>query len=354
MTDETRRLALSVIAGETVLGLRTLEESAAVEERLGSDADYAAEVAAWQDRLVPLAHVVPEVVPSPQLWPRIAAETVARLDAIDLGRPAAEPVPAEPPGAPVPLAMDAAPVEPPPAEPPLLEPVPGMPSPNEPAPGMPSSVEPAPGVPSPAEPAPGVPSPNEPAPAELPPMRRPTAFPEIGPVAEVRATGVVIGLEEAIAARTRMLQRRVNRWRWAAGTASAVAAGLAVLVALGPSRFLSGGAGEHFVGVVSASGETPPLVVAVDLAKGTLAVRSLQLKPEPGKSFELWAVPPGAKPVSLGLVDGADRRSIAKVANSAWRDPATLLAVSVEPAGGSPTGQATGPIVYTGRLVRAD
>ena len=107
---------------------------------------------------------------------------------------------------------------------------------------------------------------------------------------------------------------------------------------------------DDYVAVVNATGDLPPLIVRVDLQRGELAVEPLQMAPATGKSHELWAVAGNAKPVSLGLVT-RDRRSLARLGADALRDPSLTLAVSVEPEGGSPTGQPTGPVVYTGKLV---
>lgn len=66
-----------------------------------------------------------------------------------------------------------------------------------------------------------------------------------------------------------------------------------------------------------------------------------------GRSLELWLLPEGGQPVSLGLLPLTGKKikllphAVAKLmANS------HALAVSLEPAGGSPTGQPTGPILY--------
>ena len=66
----------------------------------------------------------------------------------------------------------------------------------------------------------------------------------------------------------------------------------------------------------------------------------------PGKAYELWALPRGGNPVSLGLLPGAgslkralnDRQRVALLA-------ADKVAVSVEPELGSPTGSPTGPVI---------
>jgi anti-sigma-K factor RskA len=166
------------------------------------------------------------------------------------------------------------------------------------------------------------------------------------------ANSNVISLESAVAARTAQLSARLRRWRQATGAAGALAAGLALAMVLRPGA-LPTGTGQQFVGVVNTSGELPPLVVSVDLARGEFTVTPVDLKPRAGKDYELWAVPVNSKPVSLGVVAKADRRSIEALAQSKWRDPALVLAVSVEPTGGSTTGQPTGPVVYTGKLIEA-
>jgi anti-sigma-K factor RskA len=66
----------------------------------------------------------------------------------------------------------------------------------------------------------------------------------------------------------------------------------------------------------------------------------------PGKAYELWALPRGAAPVSLGLLPAAGRyeRQLSAAQRAALA-AADKVAVSVEPAGGSPTGSPTGPII---------
>jgi len=170
----------------------------------------------------------------------------------------------------------------------------------------------------------------------------------------VQATpGSVVSFEDALATRTQALQTRVQRWRWATAAAAALAASLALAVVLRPGA-VQGPAGQQFVGVINASGELPPLLVSVDLARGEFSVQPVGLKPQAGKDYELWAVPANAKPISLGVVAKPDKRAIDARAQINWSDPALLLAVTVEPTGGSPTGQPTTPPVYTGKLIAAE
>jgi anti-sigma-K factor RskA len=70
---------------------------------------------------------------------------------------------------------------------------------------------------------------------------------------------------------------------------------------------------------------------------------------QPGKSYQLWIATEqsGGTPQSLGLIE--DRSDITRTVLSAY-DPAVVqkatFGVSLEPAGGSPTGRPTGPALH--------
>lgn len=74
----------------------------------------------------------------------------------------------------------------------------------------------------------------------------------------------------------------------------------------------------------------------------------------PGTAWELWMLPgKDQKPVSLGLITTHDAQTVIVPEPLAARlDRAQGLAMSVEPAGGSPTGLPTGPVLYAGPLVK--
>ena len=77
--------------------------------------------------------------------------------------------------------------------------------------------------------------------------------------------------------------------------------------------------------------------------------------PEQGRSYELWLIAKGAPtPKSLGLV-GSDEFTQRTIPSNL--DLATLrsarYAVSLEPAGGSPSGVPTGPVLFTGNIVES-
>jgi len=68
------------------------------------------------------------------------------------------------------------------------------------------------------------------------------------------------------------------------------------------------------------------------------------------QSTEMWLIPQGMKPISLGVID-AQRPTLVHVAQAQLQrlGPQTTLAVSLEPHGGSPTGEPTGPVLAAGK-----
>ncbi|MEE7489235.1 anti-sigma factor [Methylobacterium oryzae] len=141
----------------------------------------------------------------------------------------------------------------------------------------------------------------------------------------------------------RHLRRQVRRWQVAAAGSGLLAAGLALFVAVGLPRSPAGG---RYFAVVQAGGALPALVVRVDTRTGLAQVRPVGADAPAGRSLELWYVgADGAKP--LGLVGAAP----SQVRLPQGTAPDGVIAVSVEPPGGSPSGQPTGPVIYTGKLI---
>ncbi len=84
---------------------------------------------------------------------------------------------------------------------------------------------------------------------------------------------------------------------------------------------------------------------------GGLKLRAVAPEASPSRRvYQLWAIAAGAsRPASLGVIGADGRLALARPA-VALKDGGSL-AISVEPPGGSPTGQPTGPVVFTGKLV---
>ena len=70
-----------------------------------------------------------------------------------------------------------------------------------------------------------------------------------------------------------------------------------------------------------------------------------------GHTPELWLIPQGARPIAVGLISTHAPMTLALSASLVARlGPTARLAVSIEPRGGSPTGQPTGPVVAAGAI----
>jgi len=78
-----------------------------------------------------------------------------------------------------------------------------------------------------------------------------------------------------------------------------------------------------------------------------------RVMPDDQHEYELWALPEGGAPVSLGLLP---KNGVATLAlNGAQRAAlggASKIAVSLEPLGGSPTGAPTGPVLHVAEVTR--
>ena len=92
-------------------------------------------------------------------------------------------------------------------------------------------------------------------------------------------------------------------------------------------------------------------VAAVSPGGGSLTIVPASLLSAEQKAMELWLIPPGEKPHSLGLID-PDKPVTISVPKSLLPkvNSEAILAVSLEPPGGSPTGQPTGPVIANGKL----
>jgi len=82
-----------------------------------------------------------------------------------------------------------------------------------------------------------------------------------------------------------------------------------------------------------------------------ISLASLETKPD--NAFELWLLPADkSKPISLGLLP---QQGVAKMKIPAQLVPLMApgsLAVTLEPVGGSPTGNPTGAVLYQGKLAK--
>ena len=282
------------LAAEYALGTLDADERAQVETMMAVDAEYTAVVHAWEYRLGVLNQMVGSIEPRPIVWENIKAA---------IGHSA------EPQAA---LVLPEAPPSPPPE--PLIEPV------------------------------------AEPVMAEAPP-------------AATDNSNVI------------QLPDRAKRWRNLASVATALAAALVGMLAVqvyqpellpdalrpkpriqtveirtpAPSPVPS----AQYVALLQRDAGSPAFILTVDAATKNFTVRKVGADAEPGKSFELWLISDRLpQPRSLGVIGGSDFTARPVLAGfDAGTINAATYAVTVEQAGGSPSGKPTSAPIYTGKLI---
>jgi anti-sigma-K factor RskA len=277
------------LAAEYALGTLDAEERAQVETMMAMDKEFTALVEAWEFRLGPLNQMVGLVEPRPVVWENIRSA----------------------------IAQSA-------------------------APGAPAAL--------PAE-APSPPPPVEPAVIVETPLQQ----------AEVVDDGRVV-----------QLASRLRRWRGVASAVSAIAAALLLVLGLQVYRpdslpdairpkprtqvvEVPAPASGQYVAVLQQDGNSPAFILTVDAATRNFTVRRVGATPEPGKSFELWLISDKLpQPRSLGVIGAGEftERPVLSSFDAATINDATY-AITVEQAGGSPTGMPTSPPIFSGRLIES-
>jgi len=277
------------LAAEYALGTLDADERAQVETMMAVDTEYTALVHAWEYRLGVLNQMVGSVEPRPIVWENIKAA---------IGHSTEQQAPLVLPEAPPP--------EPPPAEEPVV--------------------------------------------AAAPP-------------AAVDNSNVI------------QLTGRVRRLRSVASIATALAAALVAMLAvqvyrpellpeaLRPKPRIqtvevktpapSPAPSAQYVALLQRDGGSPAFILTVDAATRNFTVRKVGADAEPGKSFELWLISDRLpQPRSLGVIGGSDFTARPVLADyDAGTINAATYAVTVEPAGGSPTGKPTSAPIYVGKLI---
>lgn len=140
-------------------------------------------------------------------------------------------------------------------------------------------------------------------------------------------------------------------WQLAAGFATAAALVLALRIGVEPPAAVPQ---PGWVAVMQDEAGRATAALQLQAAPeggGRIAVKVLQAPDLPAdRALELWSIPPGGTPRSLGLLPAGGATLPAE--RLARLEGATALAVSVEPTGGSPTGSPTGPVIWQGALHR--
>ena len=163
-------------------------------------------------------------------------------------------------------------------------------------------------------------------------------------------------LKRIDASRTHRTETRLFGWRTLAGLGAAVALAFALYIVGNPAEPPV----EMVAVMTDAQGQASMIVTWPEqrrLREPQIKLRIVQDQPAmaTGAARELWLLPkdPRSPPRSLGMIS-TDREQIIRIAADAAGiiDDAWGLALSVEPAGGSPTGAPTGPMLYKGRCIK--
>ena len=140
-------------------------------------------------------------------------------------------------------------------------------------------------------------------------------------------------------------------WRSIAGGALAVAVAAIGFNLLQPSPGV-GALTTQLVAALEEEGSNVKFVALYD-GSGNVRLTSLSGDAVPNKDFELWAIQGGNNPVSMGVIP-VNARSEVTVSPQVMAGLAegSVLAITLEPKGGSPSGAPTGPIVAKGAVTK--
>lgn len=183
------------------------------------------------------------------------------------------------------------------------------------------------------------------------------AYPDVDPPPAVRAAleRALFGEDAAAPSAGGREQTRPGLWGslafWRGLSAAALAA---LLIALAVPLLTPPPAPPDHEMVASL---TPPqgsdvhYVAVLDMAHGEVSLAHMSGEREAGRDFELWMIEGDNDPVSMGVIPVGETIQIRLTPEQRARLAAgAVLAISLEPQGGSPTGQPTGPVVATGDL----
>ncbi len=149
------------------------------------------------------------------------------------------------------------------------------------------------------------------------------------------------------------LHRRLKLWRGFAAAAGTIAAALALILVMRPQPLPPAPVAQPapMVATLASDQTNDRLIVTWDPAKRSLIVAAAAGMPaKPGKDHELWVIPTGGKPMPIGVMHRPMMRMTLPQEMASHFKSGAMLAVSEEPAGGSPTGLPTGPVIASGAL----
>ncbi len=149
------------------------------------------------------------------------------------------------------------------------------------------------------------------------------------------------------------LWNNLQLWRWLGIGAGVVAATMLVVVFLPrlapPPAAVGAG---YMASTIQQDNGVTGWTATMDLRQARMVVvPATPVVFAEGRAPELWLIPPGEKPIAVGMIARDKPTTLAlDPALLARLGPTAALAVSVEPIGGSPTGQPTGAVIAKGAI----
>lgn len=145
--------------------------------------------------------------------------------------------------------------------------------------------------------------------------------------------------------------RATSGFRWPiAALVGAVAAMLALFVVLQPTSQVAGPPHHMMVASLMMSDKSSAVPAMVDMTTGEMRIGEAGMAPQ-GKTAQLWMIGGDGVPKPMGmLASTGPSRMMLPMEKRRGLKAGIMLAVSIEPLGGSPTGLPTGPVVASGKL----
>ncbi len=152
----------------------------------------------------------------------------------------------------------------------------------------------------------------------------------------------------------RELWNNLPLWHWIGIGAGAVAAACVVMLLTYPQQpsAPTAVAAGYMVAALQQDNGVTGWTATMDLQRSRMVVvPATPAALAQGRAAELWLIPAGQKPISVGVITRDKPTTLTLLpALLARLGPTAVLAVTVEPAGGSPTGQPTGPVIAKGAI----
>jgi anti-sigma-K factor RskA len=150
----------------------------------------------------------------------------------------------------------------------------------------------------------------------------------------------------------------LNLWRWLA-----VGASVAALVLLGVNMVYmrqqttqptqtAAAPSTYMVATIARKDGVAHWTATVDVRNSRMVVvPAVHATLAADRATELWLIVPSEKPIPLGVFPAIESATMQLPPDIMARlNAQATLAVSIEPTGGSPTGQPTGPVIATGEM----